>query len=193
MNKAVLRKLYLQKRRELKNIEIDNLTDSILANFSTLNFKGLSLIHFFYPILEKHEFNTLVLKDWLNRYHPEIGLVLSRSNLREHTLQHIKWTDGTLLEQNSWGIVEPVDGERVSPAQLDMILVPLLAFDKAGNRLGYGKGFYDRFLKECRTDTLKAGISFFEPIDGIIDTSPFDIPLDLCITPDKIWDFSETS
>ena len=70
-----------------------------------------------------------------------------------------------------------------------MVLVPLLGFDERGHRVGYGKGFYDRFLAECNPKIQKIGLSLFEPVAQIDDTSDFDIPLDACITPNRIWYF----
>jgi 5-formyltetrahydrofolate cyclo-ligase len=90
---------------------------------------------------------------------------------------------------NSWGITEPESGELVSPKCLDMVLVPLLVFDKQGKRVGYGKGFYDRFLSQCRSNVLKVGLSYFKPIEKIGDADTYDIPLDICVTPDEIWYF----
>lgn len=70
-----------------------------------------------------------------------------------------------------------------------MVLIPLLAFDKKGYRVGYGKGFYDRFLADCRPDVVKVGLSVFEPIDEIADLNEFDIKMDFCITPNRVWQF----
>jgi len=65
-----------------------------------------------------------------------------------------------------------------------------LAFDEKGNRIGYGKGFYDRFLNECKKDVIKVGLSFFEATTTIEDTNANDIPLDFCVTPEKIYRFN---
>jgi 5-formyltetrahydrofolate cyclo-ligase len=70
-----------------------------------------------------------------------------------------------------------------------MVLIPLLAFDQTGQRVGYGKGYYDRFLANCRPDCIKTGLSFFPAEDKITDTNTFDIAMDFCITPDKIYEF----
>jgi len=69
------------------------------------------------------------------------------------------------------------------------VLVPLLSFDKKGFRVGYGKGFYDRFLMQCKSDCIKIGLSYFDPIDVIDDADEFDVPLDFCITPQKVYVF----
>jgi 5-formyltetrahydrofolate cyclo-ligase len=67
--------------------------------------------------------------------------------------------------------------------------VPLLAFDEKGFRVGYGKGFYDRFLKQCKDGGIKIGLSYFNPIDTIEDAGEFDVPLNFCITPQKVYVF----
>ena len=95
-----------------------------------------------------------------------------------------------LLElKNEFNIYEPEEGNRVDPTEIDMILVPLLAYDKKGYRVGYGKGFYDKFFAGCRKDCIKAGFSYFEPVDEITDKADFDVPLDLCITPQTVYVF----
>lgn len=88
-----------------------------------------------------------------------------------------------------WNIPEPDKGDRLDPAILDLVLVPLLAFDLSGQRVGYGKGYYDRFLQRCRPGVIKLGISFFDPIDRIADTGIFDVPLSRCITPGRLYEF----
>ena len=75
------------------------------------------------------------------------------------------------------------------PAEIDLVIVPLLCFDKKGNRVGYGKGYYDRFLKQCRKDCIKIGFSYFDPIDQVEDINKFDVKLDYGITPDAIYQF----
>lgn len=187
MEKQALRELYLEKRAGLTPEEIEVKTSTIVRNFSTLDFTRIKYLHIFYPIAGKSEFNSLRLADWIRSDHPEIKLVLSKSNLEMNTLSHFIWDADTKLSVNAWGITEPETGTAIDPKLLDMILVPLLAFDKKGNRIGYGKGFYDRFLSGCRPDSPKAGISFFPPVDYITDINSFDIPLDLCITPERIW------
>jgi len=79
--------------------------------------------------------------------------------------------------------------EGVNDAEIDMVLVPLLCFDRQGHRVGYNKGFYDKFLKRCRPDCLKIGLGYFPPEAAIDDISSFDVKLDHCITPESIFDF----
>lgn len=191
MEKQALRKLYLEKRSDLTPEEIETKTLSIIRNFSTVNFIQVKYLHVFYPIAGKTEFNSLLLADWIRSNHPEIKLVLSKSNFETNTLSHFIWDTDTKLAMNTWGITEPETGVAINPGLLDMILIPLLAFDKKGNRIGYGKGFYDRFLSECRPDAQKTGVSFFHPVDEITGINEFDVPLDMCVTPEKIWRLQE--
>lgn len=188
MKKASLRKTYIQKRKELATADIETYSRSILAKIKTLDvFSTIKALHIFYPIPGKKEVNTLLIVDWLKTEYPRLNIVLPKSDLHSHTLKHIIWTEDTPLAMNEWGITEPESGHNISPNEIDVVLLPLLAFDKKGNRVGYGKGFYDRFLTECRNDTMKIGLSFFEPEEEIEDVDEFDIPLNICITPNNIW------
>lgn len=189
MNKKDLRKLYLQKRHDLSPDKEAELNLLILNLFSKLSFEGIKFVHLFYPIIGKHECNSLLLVEWLKDNHPEIKLVLSKSNFLDHSLHNILWQENTPLIMNQWGITEPEHGIEVLSDEIDLVITPLLAFDKQGNRLGYGKGFYDRFLSGCRPNIQKIGISFFEPEERFEDIDAYDVPLNQCITPYQIWDF----
>jgi 5-formyltetrahydrofolate cyclo-ligase len=95
----------------------------------------------------------------------------------------------TDYKTNSYGIAEPINGAPLAAEEIDMVFVPLLAFDIKGYRAGYGKGFYDRLLANCREDIIKIGFSFFEPVDSIEDIDQFDVPLTTAITPNSIYEF----
>ena len=97
--------------------------------------------------------------------------------------------DETIFKTNGYGIEEPIDGIDMIPTEIDLVIVPLIAFDKMGNRVGYGKGYYDRFLKRCRKDCMKIGFSYFEPVEEIEDVNKLDVKLDIAITPDNIYQF----
>nr|MCU0396414.1 5-formyltetrahydrofolate cyclo-ligase [Chitinophagaceae bacterium] len=90
---------------------------------------------------------------------------------------------------SSFGVEEPLTGKPVDPGMIDLVFVPLLAFDKKGYRVGYGKGYYDRFLKRCRPDVMTLGLSLFPPVEAIGDLHTNDVPLKYCITPHKIYAF----
>ncbi|MEY3678982.1 MAG: hypothetical protein RI924_1123 [Bacteroidota bacterium] len=190
LNKSEARKYFLNLRHALTNEQVEKLDQDLLKHFQQLDLSGISRVHLFLPILSKKEVNTYPMAQWLREQHPEIQLVLSRSNFDDHSLSHFIWDQRTQLVENRWGITEPQGGREISAEEIDLILVPMLACDKKGHRVGYGKGFYDRFLAQCRNNVQKVGLSFFKPIDQISDLNEHDIPLDACITPQKIWWFA---
>ena len=115
--------------------------------------------------------------------------MISKSNFGTGTMGHYLLTDNTVIKKNNYNIPEPVDGIEISSNKINVVFVPLLAFDKAGNRVGYGKGFYDTFLAECNPKTLKIGLSFFEAENQIEDVFKNDVTLDYCVTPNEIYSF----
>jgi 5-formyltetrahydrofolate cyclo-ligase len=189
VNKKDLRKKYLQKRQELTPSDIDRYSADILNLFSGLTFDGIKYAHIFYPIVGKHEFNSLLICDWFKINHPEVSLVLPKIIKEQNIIKSILWDESTSLAMNEWGITEPEFGVEVPNLKLDLMILPLLAFDQEGNRLGYGKGFYDRLLSACRKDVIKIGTSFFEPEEKFEEIDAFDIPMTICITPKKIYKF----
>ena len=104
-------------------------------------------------------------------------------------MTHYLLTDTTKNKKNDYNIPEPVDGIEVPSNKIEVVFIPLLAFDKQGNRVGYGKGFYDQFLAECHPNTIKIGLSFFEPEALISDVNSADVQLNYCVTPNKIIEF----
>jgi len=187
--KTELRERFKELRRQLSAEDEDAFNAKLLLQFQQFIWQGLSYIHVFLPIKKFKEPNTLMLINWLSENYPEIQLVISKSDLKTNVMDHYLWDKDQILELNKWGIEEPQGGKVILPHQIDGVIIPLLAFDKRGERIGYGKGFYDRFLSACRPDCLKIGLSFFEPIDKIEDTDPTDIALDYCITSQKTWKF----
>ena len=190
MQKAHLRKEMLQKRLGYEAADISRksqqIADNFFRNFSLENIKA---IHVFLPIQLKNEIDTWPIIRKLQAGYPHIQVVASVSDLQELTLTHHWLLPETELVQNKWGIPEPQGAEAVAVEEIDMVLVPLLAFDKQGHRVGYGKGFYDRFLEICRPDTLKVGLSLEEPITAITDIHEGDTALNFALTPTNIYQF----
>lgn len=187
--KQELREEYLKKREYLSDLEIHRFNVNLLNEFKKLSLKDFHFIHFFIPIKKFREPDTLPIIHWILKEHPEIKIVLSRCNMETNLMEHFVWDNGQELLENRWGIKEPHSGTKVLSQQLDAVIVPLLVFDKEGNRVGFGKGFYDRFLGDCRENCKKIGLSFFEPIEKIKDIDSHDVKLNLCITKSKTWHF----
>ena len=90
---------------------------------------------------------------------------------------------------NNFGIREPISSIQNDPDILEVIIIPLLIFDRNGNRVGYGGGYYDRFLANTGISVLKIGLSLFDPVDKIEDIENHDISLDYIITPKQVYNF----
>ena len=97
--------------------------------------------------------------------------------------------DDVILGLNKYGIPEPKNGKKIKNNLIDVVFVPLLSYDKKGNRVGYGKGFYDRFLSNLSIKTIKIGLSLYEPENYIEGIDENDIKIDYCVTPNKIFSF----
>jgi 5,10-methenyltetrahydrofolate synthetase len=184
------RTLFREKRINLSDHEFKTLNKLLLSQVRLLEFPPVATVHLFLPMVGNREPDTVALAAWLRQQYPSIRLVLSKSDNRTFGMQHFVWDSATTLRDNRWGIPEPENGLAVHPREIDVVFVPLLAFDTQGNRVGYGKGFYDRFLSECRPDTLKIGLSLFGPITAIADADNYDVRLDTCVTPERIWRFT---
>ena len=191
-NKQEIRKAYLAKRLALSDDEAQERNARLLEQCKSLVLPSHSrYVHLFLPIAAKKEVDTYPLAAWLREQYPDISLVLSRSYLATASMQHYLWDEHTTLIHNSYGIPEPESGRLIAPQEMDVVFVPLLAFDEAGHRVGYGKGMYDTFLQQCREDVLKIGLSLFEPVPALIeDVFEGDVPMDLIITPERIYTFT---
>ncbi|MES2796027.1 MAG: 5-formyltetrahydrofolate cyclo-ligase [Bacteroidota bacterium] len=193
MTKSEIRSEYLQKRKALSEDLYFGLSQQLADQFFFHFHSKLLIIntlHLYLPIEKNKEPNTnFILKILFNRF-KKIKVVVPVSNFETNQLNHVEINNQTIFEENKYGIPEPLDGKLVEEKEIDIVIIPLLSIDQLGNRIGYGGGFYDRFLANIRPDCLKIGLSFFDPIDTIIEPSKTDIPMDFCITPNKIWDFS---
>lgn len=189
MNKSDLRKKFKLLRASLTITDIEDLSIAIANNVLTLPIWDHTYYHLFISIAEKKEIDTSFVLSVLQGKDKEV--VVSKSNLDDQTLTNYLLTENTRFVKNSLNIPEPVDGIEVPTPKIDVVFVPLLAFDTAGQRIGYGKGYYDKFLSDCKPETLKIGLSFFEAESNFDDIYEFDIPLDYCVTPTKVYDFTK--
>jgi len=189
MLKKSARKLYITKRAELSLTERLKSDDLILINFQTIDLPFLDFVLSFYPMEEKNEVNTFLLTEYLHFKNLALQVCYPKTNFANHSMQAIATGADTAFEGNEFNIPEPVGGDVIEAANIDLVIVPLLICDEEGHRVGFGKGFYDRYLKECRDDCIKVGVSYFEPVDKIDDANEYDVTLDFCITPTKAYVF----
>ena len=187
MKKSELRTKYKALRKQLSEIEIEEMSLAIANKIISLPIWEKTYFHIFLPITEHHEVNTEFILHLLSGKDKEI--IISRSDFDTRNMQHFLLTDNTKIKKNEYNIPEPVDGIEVPSAKIEVVFVPLLAFDKKGNRTGYGKGFYDKFLSECKPETIKIGLFFFEAEELIEDVFEGDVQLDYCVTPERVYRF----
>ena len=190
MKKSALRKEYLQKRKDLPGSDIrgysQKIHDWLFKSFPIHNY---AVIHTFLPIRRKNEVDTHLIINTLKKDF-KADIVIPKSH-DDGSLTNYTLRDDTILLENKFGVPEPINSSplTVDAKEIDLVLLPLLAFDKHGYRVGYGKGYYDRFLSQCRPDVVKIGVSFFEPVDTIEDINNEDVKLNYCVTPNGIWSF----
>ena len=175
MLKSKLRKkiLKIREKNNKKNIQIDfNQVIKILKKEKITQ----KIIGGYYPINFEIDDLELLRKFEINKF--SISLPVIKKNFQ---MDFYKWSFSDLLKINKYGIPEPEAENIVYP---DIILVPLVAFDKNLNRLGYGGGYYDRLIKKLskKKKIMKIGLAFsFQKIDKV-PINIYDQKLDYIIT-----------
>ncbi len=187
MLKKEIRLKYKTLRQFLSEKDIDEMSLAIANKVLTLPIWEKTYFHLFLPIEEQKEVNTEFILHLLSGKDKEI--CISKSDFESRNMTHYLLTDNTKIKKNEYNIPEPINGIEVPVHKLEVVFVPLLAFDITGNRVGYGKGFYDKFLSECNPDTIKIGLSFFDPEELISDVFEGDVKLNYCVTPKSVFEF----
>ena len=189
MKKAEARILFRQQRSSLTTLQVNVFQDLLLIQFQELALPYFNYVHAYLPIYKNNEPDTDPLLEWLKFSNPGLQIVYPKVSPLDFSMKHYLHEDDMYFDMNQYGIPEPVGGKEIMPEELDLVFVPLLGFDLQGNRVGYGKGYYDRFLSKCKDDVIKVGLSFLSPIDCIEDVDFFDKKLDFCITPERVYAF----
>ncbi|UII77914.1 5-formyltetrahydrofolate cyclo-ligase [Flagellimonas sp. HMM57] len=186
MLKHELRKKYKDLRQELSLEEVSDLSITLANRILQIPIWDFFYFHIFLSIDEQKEIDTQPILAILQG--KDKNVIIPKVN-GENILENYLLLDNTVLKKNKWGIPEPVDGIIVPENKIDVVFLPLLAFDLKGNRVGYGKGYYDTFLNNCRKETIKIGLSLFEAETSTHETHEHDVGLDYCVTPDRVYKF----
>ncbi len=187
MSKSALRKQYKAMRNALTPQQLDDFSLAIANRLLQLPIWEKRYYHLFLTIAEYKEVDTEFILNILAGKDKDV--ILPKTNFKDSSLTHFLLTDTTVLKKSTYNVPEPVDGIEVPPNKIDVVFVPLLAYDTKGNRIGYGKGFYDRFLAECKPDVIKIGLSFFPPEEAFFEINDTDIRIDFCVTPEQTFTF----
>ena len=186
MHKRKIREIFKAKRNLINLKTLEDSSIQIANHCLKLEIWHFINYHIFFPIEKNNEVNTKHLIQIIQGRDKNVIIPKIEDNFN---LKNYLLTDSTLFVTNSLGISEPQSGIEVCNEDLDVIFIPLIAFDKFGNRVGYGKGYYDKMLSKCIKSVLKIGLSLFDPIDQIHDISTYDVKMDYCITPNQTYVF----
>jgi 5-formyltetrahydrofolate cyclo-ligase len=180
--KSELRARLLKLRKSIKKEDWQSWSETIINELKIIpEFINSDVIHCFVSMNDRKEVNThSLLKDLISSGKKVIVPV---TDFETGELKHSELWSFKDLKENKWGVLEP-DEIHPQKQKTDLILVPLLAADKDFNRLGYGKGFYDRFLK--KENAVKIGLLFDGFLVDQIPVENFDEKLDILITEKKI-------
>lgn len=188
MTKAEIRKIYEARRLAVSPKELETISENVChLLFSHHRFEGKKM-SMFLPIERKKEINTYKIWEKAKEFGAQVAV--PKANFKTNEMKQVLFNSEEQLEISPFGIPEPKKGRVIAAEHFEFVLVPLLAVDKKGNRVGYGKGFYDRFLKKCSPRCRFIGLSHFdELVDEISDTTFHDIKLHEVITPNRLIRF----
>lgn len=189
MTKKELRKIYTEKRVPLPIPDMHRMIADMLRHFQLIPFPPLHYLLSFKASTAKLEVPVHFFEEHAREMNRDLIVCFPKSDFANYAMEAYEDNDALTWESTPFGIEQPKEGDPVYPAQLDCVLVPLLAFDERGYRVGYGKGFYDRYLRRCKPGVITVGVSFFDAVSLISDTNEYDVPLTYCVTPQRLYVF----
>jgi 5-formyltetrahydrofolate cyclo-ligase len=178
----ILRGSYTQKEIDLLSMDCFK----VLQEYFSLKNKNVGV---FLPISNSNEPNTFLLLNQFDLTGSNFYAPISNNESCEMDFFKIESCDN--LTKGAYGILEPPNKTLIQPSDLDVVLLPLLAFNLQGHRIGYGKGFYDRYFNRTNKKIIKIGISLFDAVEIIEDINPLDVPMNFCATPRQFIDFKK--
>lgn len=186
MTKSELRKKYIEKRETLSQDEVLSFSARIFHNFlgKFILFQGQK-VHCFLSMRKKNEIDTRFFLDYFFRNKIRVFV----PKMVKGKLVSIEITAKTPFIKSSYGILEPESDLDSRENNYDMVVTPLLYCDPRGNRVGYGKGYYDQFFESINSNAAKIGVGFFAPEENVDDFWEKDIPLDYLVTPTEVLSF----
>ena len=188
--KAQLRKEILRRRKLLSIDQVDELSRLVQTTLlAWLEDQEVATVHCFLPIKRNKEVNTWPMIEALDDMGKRV--VLTRTNFDSETMDHFLFESHVQFEEDQFKIPTPINARPVDVKTVDMVLVPLLAADKSGGRIGYGKGYYDRLIQEMTPEVIKIGLNLGACFDKFSFLEPHDQKLDYCITPYQVIDCYE--
>jgi 5-formyltetrahydrofolate cyclo-ligase len=187
--KANLRKQFISDRAGIELRQAHEWQARMLDFFANIPIPPNSRILSYRSMPEKNEIPMEYFEDFLMSEKKGLELCYPAIDSGDGSMEAYLDDESLEWETVSFGLKQPASGNRVDPRSVEVILLPLLTFDRSGHRLGYGKGYFDRYLVRCRPSAVKIGFSWFEPMEELPEIQSYDIPLDYCVTPEKLYVF----
>lgn len=181
--KERLREQLLNQRESIPQEKYRLASDSIIRRLQEQSeYSAVKTVHCYVSMNGRREVDTHgLIKKMLSG---DKRVIVPVTDFNEYTLSHVNLTSFDMLETNKWGVLEPPSGEEISADEMELVIVPMVGADEQGNRIGYGKGFYDRFLKEVNCP--KVGLIFEQNVVEEVPSGKYDIPLDKIITEHRV-------
>lgn len=190
MTKGQLRDIYKHKRLSIDSRQKLKLDDLMVIQFQKLRFnEDTQVLLTYWPLVRLAEPNTHLFNGYLRHVIPHVLICYPVVDVSKNGMKAVAINEDAVYRSNAFGIHEPVTGDIVDALSVDIVFVPMLVCDMKGNRVGFGKGYYDKYLAACRKDVCKIAFSYFEPVDVVEDATSFDVPLTYCVTPECIYEF----
>ena len=186
LTKKELRTIYKEKRMALSQDEVNFLSKKIFEQF-VLQFNIIEnqKVNIFLPIKKFNEIDTQFFIDYF--FDKRVRVFVPK--IQDKKMISVEIFPDSEFEINQWGIKEPISNIDAN-VELEYVLTPLLYCDRYGNRVGYGKGFYDSFFMSDLKIHNKIGLNFFSPNEAITDVFGKDVALDGLITPSEFVNFN---
>lgn len=189
MTKSEARKIYSQKRKSITDKEKLLWNDLLLIQFQNVPLPDIVSVFSYIAMEKNNEIDTRNIINYLKFKNPGLLLAYPVCDFNSWTMDAIVVDERTTFGVNRFSTIEPCGGDILSPKDIDLVIVPLLCLDEEGYRVGYGKGFYDKYFQQTKPGVIKIGLAYFAPIEKIQDRNEFDVPLDYCITPQCVYEF----
>lgn len=181
MEKSEVRSLLKQQRMELPQHDVEVFSKGIAKKIVSLEaFQEVRQIYCYLPIL--NEVDTEELIDMCYYMHKKVAV----PKVVGDSMEFYNLTAKSSLQMSKFHVLEPVNGEKPDETVLGLMLVPGVAFDKRGYRIGYGKGYYDRYLKN-KDHLITVGMAYDFQVKDEICEGEYDVPLHTIVTQKSIY------
>lgn len=183
--KEALRVQFQQRRAALSADAYARKSAAIIERLQALpEIQAAETVHCYWPRTERREVDTRPLIDWLHERGRTVVLPVVTAFEGAPEMEHRRYEGPESLRTNRWGLKEPEGTETVSPAALDLIVVPAFGAGRNGHRIGHGFGYYDAFLNDL--DAVTVCPVYHACLVDTVPAEAHDVPLSVILTEEKV-------